>query len=475
MAFFNLSNGNDQLMSVPVLFNTDSMFDLITGELKQGVDGRFYINGGMSASIAGVLAPPNQYKSTFTLSLMARIAAIYQQQVAIFDSEASIGRWEDRIIRTAGNHSGMIVPEQFLKFDASTEYDIAEIDKKLKEFGEMKKAHAKELTITTPFLDTRTMQPQKVLAPTLVILDSLSEMYAKEEEEMLDGKQGLDDSKNKTVYMKDANAKTTFLRKVRRMAIEYGFVIAATAHYGKQLNLDSYGPQPKLIQYMKQGYAPKNVGSKFLFYTSPQIFIDSCRCLQDDAKECWYKITGSKNQVDINEINVQIQRCKNAPAGTTHPYIVSQENGLLTDVTDYNYLKNVKSPWLLGNAINQQTVFTPKVNLTRNTMRDTCQKDPREIRALQLCAQLNYIQKMWNDETLKSVYGLTTKVEPEKLMEFLTSDKNKYTVDRVLESRGYWLPKEIENDKSIPQKEYLSIFEVLQAYSKANGIAPGKY
>lgn len=467
MAFFNLSNGTDQYMQCPVLFNTDSMFDLITGELKRGVDGHLYINGGLSASLAGVLAPPNQYKSTFTLSLMARIAALYQQQVAIFDSEASIGRWEDRIIRTAGNHSDLIVPEQFLKFDASTEYDIAEIDKKLKEFGEMKKAHEKELTITTPFLDTRTGKAAKTWVPTLIILDSLSEMYAKEEEEMLDGKQGLDDSKNKTVYMKDANAKTTFLRKIRRMAIEYGFIITATAHYGKQLNLDSYGPQPKLIQFMKQGYAPKNVGSKFLFYTSPQLFIDSCRVLQDDAKECWYKISGSHNKVDINEIAVQIQRCKNAPAGTTHPYIVSQENGLLTDVSDYNYLKNSKSCWLEGNNITQHCTFTPKTSLTRNSMRDICQQDPREVRALQLAAQLTYVASVWNDEVLKNNFGVSVAVKPGELMDWLSSDKNKYTIDRVLESRGYWLPKELENDKSIPQKEYLSIFDVLEEYRKS--------
>lgn len=463
MAFFNLLGESDKQLKPAICYNTDSIFDFNTGEIKLGAGGKFYINGGMSPAIIGVMGRSNMYKSTFAASLLARIAAIYQQQVVIFDSEDSVGRGTGRFLRIGGDHMKELVPEQFLKFDATVDYDLAQTEKKLKEFGEKKKAHAKELMLTSPFIDPTTGDLQKVWAPTLVSIDSLTEMHSNEEDEMLDSKQGLADSKVKTVYMKDANAKTIFLRKIRRMAIEYGFIVVTTAHYGKTLNLDSYGPTPKQLQFMDQDYGPKGVGSKFLFLTSPQFMVKACKCLQDDAKECWYKLGKNTPALDVNEIIVQIQRCKNASSGTTHPYVVSQENGLLSDITDFNYLKREKFG-LLGNNVTQQCMLTPKVNLTRNSVREICKNDHREVRALQLCAQLWYILQHYNQEALMSTFGWNASVTENELMDFLVSDKNKYSVDRILNSRGYWLPKELET-KDTP--EYLSVMDVLAEYSKS--------
>lgn len=407
------------------------------------------------------MARSNMYKSTFVDSLITRIAAIYQIGTAIFDSEDSITKNPDRIYRMAGPYSSMLEHEQVMTFNAHTEYDLAEILLKLKEIGEQKKEHAKELTFTTPFLDVTTGKAQKVMTPTLIFLDSLTDMHAAEEEEVLENKQSINDSKTKTVYMKDANAKTIFVRKILRYASEYGFIISATAHYRKTLNMDSYGPTPKQLQFMQQDYGPKQVGAEFLFRTSPQLFIKTCKCLQDDAKESWYKLDKTSPATDINEIIGEIHRSKSSASGTVHPYVVSQADGLLADLTDFNYLKSMKYG-LGGNNVTCHCLLNPKVNLTRNTVRGVCKSDPCEVRALQILAQLCYIQKNWNDATIKSVFGFSVQIEPERIAEWLSSDKNKYTIDRVLHSRGYWLPVEIEQScKDIP--EYMSIFDILAA------------
>ena len=455
-------------------FNTNSQFDLITGELVKGFDGKHYINGGLSPAVIGVLSRPNMFKSTFATSLAARIAAIYQQQVAIFDSEGSVTRGTERLLRMSGDLRSMITQEQFVKFNALTEYDLDTTFKALRDLVAQKKANAKDLTFTTPFVDFRTGQRFKTMAPTIVIIDSLTELRSNAEEELINGRQdkdgnfkggeGIDGSKANTVYMLDANKKTTFLRNVLRLASEGNLIIICTAHYGEKLNLNSYGPSEKLTQWMKQDRAPKGVGSKFMFYTSPQVLIESCKCLQDDAKECWYKLNGSTPRTDINEIIGLVQRCKNAGSGTTFPYIVSQESGLLSDVTDYNYLKQQKFG-LLGNMVTQQCVFNPTVNLTRNSIRGICQEEPKEVRALQLAAQLCYLQSSWSNDAVWNTFGFNLKVKPEELMDFLKSDNNAYTVDRILNSRGYWLPEEIEQNGEYP--EYLSIFDVLAEYEKS--------
>jgi hypothetical protein len=455
-------------------YNTDTQFDLITGDLVQGFDGKYYINGGLSSAVIGVLARPNMFKSTFSASLMARIAAIYQQQVAIFDSENSVNRGSDRLLRMAGVHQPRVTSEQFIKFNALTEYDLDSTLAALRDLVAQKKARAKDLMFTTPFIDFRTGKRFQTMAPTLVLIDSLSEMHSSAEEELINGKQdkegnykggeGIDGSKGNTVYMLDANKKTIFLRNVLRLASEGNLIIVCTAHYGDKLNLNSYGPSEKLTQWMKQDRAPKGVGSKFMFYTSPQILMESSKCLLDDAKECWYKLNGSTPKTDINEVIALVQRCKNAASGTTFPYIVSQESGLLSDVTDYNYLKQQKFG-MLGNMVTQQCIFNPTVNLTRNTIRGVCQKDPKEVRALQLASQLCYLQTAWSNDAVWNTFGFNIKVKPEELMDFLKSDKNKYTVDRLLSSRGYWIPEELEKNGDYP--EYLSIFDVLEAYEQS--------
>ena len=56
------------------------------------------------------------------------------------------------------------------------------------------------------------------------------------------------------------------------------------------------------------------------------------------------------------------------------------------------------------------------------------------------------------------------KVEPQKLVDFLMSDKSPYTVDRILHSRSYWLPEELTT-KETP--EYLSIMDILECHGKS--------
>ena len=51
------------------------------------------------------------------------------------------------------------------------------------------------------------------------------------------------------------------------------------------------------------------------------------------------------------------------------------------------------------------------------------------------------------------------KVDPKKLVDVLLSDKCKMTKERILNSRGYWLPDELITPET---PEYLSIFDILE-------------
>ena len=156
-----------------------------------------------------------------------------------------------------------------------------------------------------------------------------------------------------------------------------------------------------------------------------------------------------------------MQRSKGNASGVTHPFVVSTDSGLTTECTDYAYLRTVgKGFSMTGNNVTHQPLLMPDTNITRNTFRSICQKDHRVVRALQLGAQLLYIQNNWSSNG----WDFSMKPDPKKFVDFLMSDKSPYTVDRILNSRSYWLPEELTT-KETP--EYLSIVDILELYAKS--------
>ena len=292
-----------------------------------------------------------------------------------------------------------------------------------------------------------------------IFIDSYSECFSTAESELVTGK-GLDDSRSNTLAMLDANKKTVTLRNLSRYAADYGMEIVASAHYGKKMNMDTYAPQPKYLPWANQDDAPKNVGSKWGFLTSPLMLINGCSKLMDDAKQAKYQLNKDTVSIDLFELSVLVQRCKKNPSGACHPFVLSQGDGLLNETSDYNYLRSMKAFGFLGNNVTHQSVFLPDVSMTRNSFRGICQKDPRLSRALQLAAQLCYIQNNWS----AAGWEFPIKVDPKQLVDVLYSDKNKMSADRILNSRGYWLPDEVPSEQ-----EYMSIIDVLE-FAANNGL-----
>lgn len=460
MGIFSLSGSVElEQASESPGFNTDSIFDFMTGSFVRGLDGKFYCKGGFSSGIEALLGRPGQYKSTFNASLAMRMCSIYQTELIIFDSEITIIKDKDRILRMAGNHAGVLDEGNIIGLDAKNKYDLESMRDLIEEMGEKKlQMKPSELYFTTPFLDKDGNQV-KLMRPTVIFIDSWSDLQSKEERDKVDDK-GLDDSAAKTLYMLDANKKTMLVRILNKYASKYGMEILSTAHYGPKIQMDPYAPNPKVLQWGSTGEAAKNVGGKYQFYSNPQLLINSCSKLQDDARQCKYRLGDSTSAVELNELLVLIQRSKGNASGITHPFVVSQEDGLVTDCTDYAYLRTAgKGFSMTGNNVTHQPFLMPNTNLTRNTFRGICQEDPKVVRALQLGAQLLYVQNNWSSKG----FDFPMMVDPKKLVDFLMSDKSPYTVDRILNSRGYWLPKELETQDT---PEYLSIFDILEAHGK---------
>jgi len=431
-------------------YNTDTLFDLSTGKYVPGIDGEWYLNGGFTPHVNAIVAQAGNYKSTLANSLIRRSHGIYTDaDLIINDTENSLDKDKDRAAKMAEEHYR---PNNDIAWLKGIDYDLDTFDAWLKEYCGKKEDAIKELTRTTPFIDPATGKAQKIVVPTYLFIDSLTEMVCAGEEELLEGEKskGVGDSRANTVYMLDGNKKTLFLRTIRRRCQKSNMILVLTGHYDKTIQMDMYNPNPKETLFSKQDWKVKGCGSKLKFLSS---IYARCQAalLIDSNKEAFYS-DGHTPAKDLHEISMVLERCKSANAGEITPYVCSQTHGLLNAVTNYHYLRLNNYFGLVGSKQKQSCVLYPDVSVSRNTIREMCKADPKLRRAIQLTAQYCFIQKNWNT----SEYPVDFSQSPEKIFDGLMSDKSKNVKDDVLNSRGYWT---YDNSEDRPQ--YMSLFKVL--------------
>lgn len=441
--------------SVPI--NTGTMYDLMTGSAIRGVDGKWIISGGLTNSIMGVQGRGNTYKSTCSGSFIARALGIYKDvEGLIVDSEDSISKDIERVQRFAGEFSGFFNINECVRFLSGGINDIGTVFEKIRELCESKHVNRKEYLIETPYVNILTGKPVMAWLPTIVFIDTYSEMFSIDENMMLE--EGLDDKKNKTIYLVDGNKKTMFIRALRRWCEQYGLYVIATAHTGDNTSIDSYGPVAKQLQYMKQSDKLKNVGSKFDKLTIPLVQTMNPTILVDSDKSCMYPNGDSTPNNDINEVILMVQRCKKNIAGLGIPFVVSQSDGLLNSVTNYHYLKSNNYFGLNGSKIKHQPTLLPDTTVSRNTIRRQESESYELRRALDITAQYCYIKQHWNTGAIKE---LDFSLSPNELYDKLNSNGVKW--NDILNSRGHWV---YSKECAYGEREYLSVFDVVELLNK---------
>lgn len=447
------SMDNDRI--IPHSFNTGTIYDLLTGKVVQGYDGKYYIAGGLCNHINGLYGPPNAFKSSVFDSFMARVHAIYGGDSLIGDSEGAKDEDPERLVRCAGE-LGPHVDTDDITYCSGGTVSIDKLFEEVKKACLTKSNNQKDCTFETPFLDMKSGKRAKAWIPTIIALDSWSEMFSEEEMELLDS-QGLGGNKVKTIFMSEGAKKTMFIRQIRRWSEQYGLVVLAVAHKGNNnANIDTGMPAEKKTQQMKQGDALKNVGSKFYDLTRTLMEIAKATELKDNNNEPLYKYGKDTPPKDVNEVQLKTIRCKSNLSGPAFPLVASQNKGLLTPATHYHYLRQNGYSGLQGNKQRHSCALKPDVSLTRNSVRENADRDYELARALEICARMLVIQNYWVPiPELEDVWHMTL----EDVYEKLKNNKSPKISD-ILNSVGYWTPD------GTCEREYMSIFDILKLLQK---------
>ena len=441
-------------------FNTGSLFDLPSGRYVPGVDGKWYLNGGLSPHVNAIVGPNGAFKSTSACTFVMRAASIYKDsETLILDSENSLDKDKSRALHMAEELYDDSLEERVrwikgidytIGKPKNKDYDASDIYDVIKKICALKETHRKDMIRETPFYDPKTGEALKMWVPTFFFIDSLTELTTALEEETLNG-QNTNFSDTNTVAMADGNKKTLFIHAMRKLCQKYGIVFVVTGHFDKVVQMDMYNPTPKETTFAPRDYKTKGCGSKLKFLSSIYARTQAV-LLQDSSKEPLYAC-GTGPAKDVLEIDITLERCKTANAGEVTPFVATQSEGLLNAVTNYHYLRIHDYFALNGNKQKQQVFLLPDVTISRNTIRSIASGDAKLRRALEIAAQYCYIRNNWNTKD----YPVRFDLDPNVLFDRLNSDKNKTVIDDILNTRGYWTFKGSEQD----QLPYMDLFEIL--------------
>jgi len=451
--------------------NVGSMFDIPNGRYYIGKHGESILNGGI-AYFTGVGGKGNTFKSTlmhyFNLTILDR----YQSSTSnIYDTEMSLTN--ERMYQLA-QHMPFIggvdleAEDRLIITDSTAMMGNVWFDA-LKAYGAdlVDKNNHKANIRTLPFIDRETNKNYQSYRATAVEIDSLS-MFITDSVQGIYEKNELGAGAANTDALRSAAVKTQMLMQIPAFTAAHSVYIMASAHVGKQHQLDQYAPPAKQLLFLKGQNAFKNVPEKFSFLTNNLYYVHSAEVLQNknDKTAEFPKGTDDRHtgDTDLQLLTVQNLRAKSGPTGMPFEVIVSQNEGVLMGLTEFNLIRSLDRYGLGGNVQNYYLELLPEVGLSRTTIRGKLESNAKLQRAMSITAELAYMYHFGyrtentvekapsEEEELDRDLSCTAK----ELYEDLKAKG--YDWDVLLNTRGYWVYEEDAADRP----PFLSTMDLLR-------------
>lgn len=443
-------NGVEKTEYVKPGHNTMPAFDMRNGRFVKGVRGEMLLNGG-NFKYTGIVGFPNTYKSTVDNYFIMSDCLRYKAAVLKYDSEghANTQRLEDC--------ARFLLKNPALSIDDIPNFVLTDVDKYAGEkFFDLYKQKVKELMdkkvfVTTPFADA-VDKNIKVRYPFTASIDSISKFRVTEDVKI--AKTELGSSERNAGDMNQSRFKSQLILSLIRLLGTSGGRMSMVGHIGKEFSIGNSPHQrdEKKMQYLAEGYKIKNAPDDFLTLTNDTWCLLRATPLRNSAtKQPEYPSSRyhyNDRDCETNKLTIIPLRGKNGPSGDPFILAMSQNEGILENVTNLHYLRDTcKYYGLYGGDRSYNTAFLPTEKLSRTTARDKMDDNPLLARAVEITAELKLAE--YNSSIPKHLL-----CSPEELYESL---KKKYDWNELLNTRRYWLYEHLEKD-ALP---YLSIYDLL--------------
>jgi hypothetical protein len=444
------------------MYNIGCLFDIQTGSYVLGKNGEAILNGGL-ALLTGVCGLPNTYKSTIAhYMLLTVMDRIVQANGQVYDTEMSVS--ENRFQQFARRYDNLVKENLFYDVDTNPEGRLLLTDaatvkgdiwfEETKKYADMKmdKVNIKKVTGVTPFMSKRSGVLFEAMYPSISEIDSLSRMPITSVDAILD-KNAVGESGNNVEAFRSSHAKNQLLIQTPVLTAGAAMPMIMTAHVSDKLVLDAYAPDVKKLAFLKGNLKLKYVPDQFNFLMNNLWFCFSAvKLVNQNTKAAEYPRNSDdtdKQSSDLMCITLMNLRGKYGASGLPYEYIVSQSEGILVGLTEFNYLKQYDRFGLGGNLMNYHLELYPDVNLSRTTIRSKLDQDPLLCRAMEITSELCQIKNLWHDLP-KGLFKTPLEIRT-KLTEL------GYDWNILLSTRGYWV-----FEGSNHPKEFLSTMDLMR-------------
>lgn len=456
-------NNINSAPNVKVMLNIGATLDIPTGVYLKGKYGESVLNGGLGA-MTGLTAIGNAYKSTLLhymmLSAADKIATVVPTHMDTYDTEVNIHetRLHAFTTRFISFKDRDILQDAIWQVTDKTMYYANKWFELFKDYLKSKKTIQAKLEMDTPFMTRDKKTLLKIMVPTFSQIDSFSEIETEDVARMQDANE-LGDSGGNTIHMRQGLSKLRLLMELPVLTGSCSHYVLMTAQLGKEMAIAS-GPIPQApvrkLHYLKNGDKLKGVTDKFTFLMSNCWHAYACSpLLNQGTKGPEYPRNPEDNRpldTDLNCVSIRQLRSKSGPTGITLDILVSQLEGVLPELTEFHYIKDQNRFGISGTLQHYSLDLLPDVKLSRTTVRNKIDNDPKLCRALNITAELCQMTEYWRH--LDSGELCT----PKELYDDLIKQGFDWNV--LLCSRGWWT---LNNDvHAIP---FLSTMDLLNMRS----------
>ena len=405
-----------------VRYNVLPLFDIALGNFVRGKDGGTYLNGGMSR-IMGFGGRGNVFK-TFKMQYL-NFSMFYRYRLewsSFYDTEESAeAKRQDTIIQS-------VFTNTFWDFDPM-ESQVAKLlapkDPKAQKFTMSNisklngtdwyenwmrnKAPDREKQFkagrgfkTTPFYNVFG-KLESILPPWNYAVDSMSDWHSSsnDKETM---KASVGESESNHIAMTDNNHKGQMMSRWPRLAGQGEYCISFSVQLTDDIQMDKYNSEKKL-DTMKGKVKLANVPGKVVTYLTSSLLIatSSGELKQPNSynaatgvDEPMYPLDRGimTSYNDLKVVRYTQWRAKSGPTGVKMDLIFSQEEGLLSGLSEWHYLKEVIGKQQFGWERTGNRFYNldllPDTKFERTTIRRQIVEDKRLARAMTITSQCGY-------------------------------------------------------------------------------------
>lgn len=438
--------------------NTGTILDISAGNWVKGHKGQNILNGGY-ALFWVIAALPNMFKSALAAAAAAAVLrAFLKSQMHVHDTETTmVHERVERLTRLAMHIklANMKAPENLMSegrmfFTSSVDYDGTQVTNLLKEFAKSREKN--ETKIDLEIVDSSNGKPYKYWTPMIEFWDSLSGLKAESATQLIDeGNVGTKELN--MLAMRVNSGKSQIVEQLPDLTAKYGIYFCGTAHVGQTYQLDPNKPNVRVLKHLKGDVKLKRVPENLSFHTGNCYVITSMEVLKDKEKKPFYPYErGDQDDqaVDLIRLKLINQRGKFGISGVPIPMVVSQKDGLIGEMSNFDYLKEDAGRFgIVGDNTNYALALTPTLKVSRTTIRQTFRDNYAMINAARVLMEMHWMFTYWTD------FDFDLVCEPTQLYEDIK--KLGYDWDILLNTR-YW-HMSIEEGKDIP---FLSTKDLLE-------------